>query len=384
MAWLRWALKPGWFRSAGPPPAPPSLPATPEAYAAALLAAGFDAEAYRAHHETLTPLGTEALAEHYHLHGRDADLYARFAASPADAGALAARFGFGHDDERRLRQDLAAALLHQADLWGRDEAMVDRMLAPGPGLKPLLVIGDSHGELYLTEGPLRFADVLPVPSLCTGASARGLGNPNSRGGAGERIRGLLAARGDALAGMPVLLKFGQVDLEFVHDFQRMRDGRTAYDPGRARAFAAESAERYLAFVRELAALTPARLVVSAALPPALSDEALRRGYVNAHIAEMNGELDVPKVEAQLRALEMPDWDERTALAGDYNRRLREGCATAGLAFLDDFTPLLGPDGRVHPDLLVWHGGTDHHLCFNTPTGRALSGALAQQISSAAA
>ena len=122
-----------------------------------------------------------------------------------------------------------------------------------------------------------------------------------------------------------------------------------------------------------------RLVVSAALPPSLNDAALRAGYINAHIGELHADSGPEQLLAQLQQLDMPDWNTRTDLARAYNAALAAECARAGLTFLDDFTPLCGPDGLIDPELLVWHGGTDHHLCAGAPAGRRAAGALARQI-----
>jgi hypothetical protein len=243
----------------------------------------------------------------------------------------------------------------------------------------MLVVSDSHGVLYLVEDVLREGRLLPVPFLCTGASARGLGNPQSRGGAGQRIREHLTARADEIADGVILLKFGQVDLEFVYDYRRIRDGRRAFDRVDAVAFAEEGARRYVAFIETLRGLTTARLVVTAALPPSLNDAALRAGYINAHIGELHADSGPEQLLAQLQQLDMPDWKTRTDLARAYNAALAAECARAGLTFLDDFTPLCGPDGLIDPELLVWHGGTDHHLCAGAPAGRRAAGALARQI-----
>ena len=359
-------------------PAAPAVP-PPASYAEALLAVGFDDEAYRRDYpflEALTPL--EAAA-HYHASGRVERFDVQFRHPLPEGQARADALGAGAEDIDLLRLDLAAAELRRTDPYGRDVERTTHLLRTTPSHRPMLVVTDSHGMLYLTEDVLREGRLLPVPFLCTGASARGLGNSQSRGGATQRIREHLAARADEIAGGVILLKFGQVDLEFVYDYRRIRDGRQAFDLADALEFAREGARRYVAFAESLRDLTAATLVVSAALPPSLNDEALRAGYINAHIGELHADSGPEQLMAELQRLEMPDWRTRTDLARAYNDAVAGHCADAGLPFLDDFTPLCGPDGIIDRDLLIWHGGTDHHLCAGSPAGRAAAGALAKRI-----
>jgi hypothetical protein len=345
----------------------------------ALLALGFDAQAYREAYPTLPPMSAVEAAAHYHVSGRHERFAATFALPLAQAQARIDALPLAEADRDQLRLDLAAAALRQTDVWGRDAAQLTALLAPSPAHRPLVVISDSHGMAYLSEEVLRAARLLPVPFLRTGATARGLGDPRARAGAGEAIRRHLVDNAERIGAAPVLLKFGQVDLEFVYDYRRIRDGRAGFDMAHAVDFAHDSARRYLDFAAALAAETRARLVVTAALPPALSDAALRQGYLNAHIAELHGELDQDALRRQLQGLEMPDWKTRTALAAAYNQALAAGCAAAGLTYYDDFTPLLGPDGVIDPDLIVWHGGTDHHLCAAAPAARRAIAAFARDI-----
>ncbi|HEX7948460.1 MAG TPA: hypothetical protein VF495_27595 [Phenylobacterium sp.] len=366
-------------RLIGRAPAPgPAVP-PPASYAEALLAAGFDHEAYRRDYPFLEGLSDLEAAAHYHGSGRTERFDVRFLHPLPEARARAEALGVSAEDADLLRLDLAAAELRRADPYGRDVERTTHLLHTTPSHRPMLVVTDSHGMLYLVEDVLREGRLLPVPFLCTGASARGLGNPQSRGGATQRIREHLAARADEIADGVILLKFGQVDLEFVYDYRRIRDGRQAFNLDDALAFARESARSYVAFAESLRELTTARLVVTAALPPSLNDEALRAGYINAHIGELHADSGPEQLLADLQRLDMPDWKTRTELARAYNEDVAAHCAEAGLPFLDDFTPLLGADGLIDPGLLIWHGGTDHHLCAGSPAGRGAAGRFARQI-----
>jgi len=346
---------------------------------AALLALGFDHEAYLAAYPTLGELSAPACAAHYHSCGRTERLRATFSLPFGEAVERLDRLDLEAAERDLLRLDLASAVLWRTDIWGRDAARTADLLRPSPAYRPLAVIADSHGMFYLTEDVLHGGRLVPVPLLCTGASARGLGNPASRVQAGQRIRDHLKAVEARLAGGLVLLKFGQVDLEFVYDYRRVRDGRRGFDLADAEAFARESALRYAAFVRDLTDETPLKLVVTAALPPALNDAALREGYMNAHIVEMHAEIGPDALREALQELEMPDWKVRTELARTYNQALAAACAEFGLTFYDDFTPLVGPDGVIDPALILWHGGTDHHLCATSPAARRAAGGFAADL-----
>jgi hypothetical protein len=385
---IRLARRLGWPGRA-PDPAPEPEPAAPEPdpaarVAAALVSLGFDGEAYLTEYPTLGALSVEGCAAHYHGRGRIDRLRATFSLPFGEAVARLDGLDLSTAERDLLRLDLAAAVLWRTDIWGRDAERTADLLAPSPAYRPLAVISDSHGMLYLSEDVLLGGRLLPVPLLCTGASARGLGNPASRVQAGALMRAHLKTverqlGEDRLGEALVLLKFGQVDLEFVYDYRRVRDGRRAFDLADAEAFARDSARRYAAFVRDLASETPLKLVVTAALPPALNDAALREGYMNAHIVEMHAEIGPEALRDELQKLEMPDWRVRTDLARTYNRELAAACAEYGLIFFDDFTPLIGPDGLIDPELLIWHGGTDHHLCATSVAGRRAASVFAADL-----
>jgi hypothetical protein len=349
---------------------------TDEAVVEALLALGFDAAAYLTDYPVIGAMSAREAARHFHRWGRPEWLRVRFTQPFSVAQTRIETLDLPEAQKDQLRIDLAASALWQAAPAG-DGA--EDLLRPSPAYRPLPILSDSHGQIYLTEQMLWSGRWAPAPLLCVGASARGLGNPASRAQAGERIRAHLR-RLESVPGVEAaLLKFGQVDLEFVYDYRRVRDGARAFDLADAEAFARDSARRYVDFLSESQTRTPIRLVVTAALPPALGDAALREGYMNAHIVELHSELSPDALRAALQGLEMPDWRTRTALAGVFNTALAAGCAAAGLTFYDDFTPLLGADGVIDPALIVWHGGTDHHLCATSPAARAAAARVSADL-----
>ncbi|MFT4250983.1 MAG: hypothetical protein QM608_00665 [Caulobacter sp.] len=247
-----------------------------------------------------------------------------------------------------------------ADPASRLEARLPGLIAAGA--LPYGLVGDSHGRLLCRRGRREGRWLLPIWSLETGASARGLSADGGRSGAGPRVRAALA-RLLAIEGLPVLVKFGQVDVEFVHPFKRLDAGALAFDAAEFDAFADETIGRYVDF---LTATVPAgqrgRVRVMSLFPPTLSDAAWRAGYVNAHIIDQHGPADGDLAEV-LADLEVPDLAGRTALHRLVGERLRRAAQAEGFVFVDDLAPFLGADGLADPALLGAAAGRDHHLDF---------------------
>lgn len=227
------------------------------------------------------------------------------------------------------------------------------------GALPYGVIGDSHGRLLARRDRRGQRWLLPVWTLETGASARGLPG-EGRSGAGPRVA---AALSRLLAlDLPVLVKFGQIDVEFVQVFKRLNQADRAFDPAAFAVFADQTIQRYLGFLTTaVPAAARRRVRVMSLFPPALSDAAWRQGYLNAHIVDVHGPADQAGLAAALGRLDIPDLAGRTALHAAFNLRLRAAVEAEGFAWGDDFTPWLGPAGTVDPAWLGRAAGRDHHL-----------------------
>jgi hypothetical protein len=225
---------------------------------------------------------------------------------------------------------------------------------------PVLIAGDSHSRLYVQRDRRGGRWLLPLHHLATGASARGLARAGSRSGEGERLRGLLAGASAAGAWFPVLLVFGQVDVEFVFTFKRLEQEPAAnHDSAAFEAYCDETAEAYADFA---AGLPMARnLTLAAIFPPALSDDAWRQGYLNAHIAHQHTTLEVAALGERLAATRVEDLAARTAQHRVFNGRLRAAAETRGLAVLEAFGDLLNRDGVAGAERLGPAAGRDHHL-----------------------
>lgn len=234
------------------------------------------------------------------------------------------------------------------------------------GARPYAVIGDSHSRLLVRRS--RRADgawLAPLWWLETGASARGLGRADARSGAGERVRSAIDQALGVTDDGPLLLNFGQVDIEFVHIFKRLDSGTAAFDPADFRAFAEQTIARYLAFlVQAVAPADRGRVHLGSLFPPALSDAAWRTGYVNAHIADLHGPADQHDLARRLAGLEIPDLTARTRLHAAFNARLASVAEAEGFKVPNPFTDFLGEAGVVDPRLQGPAAGTDHHLDFH--------------------
>ncbi|WP_332873037.1 hypothetical protein [Caulobacter hibisci] len=256
-----------------------------------------------------------------------------------------------------------AAALPASRLEHRLPALIDT------GAVPYGVIGDSHGRLLCRRSRRRGRWLLPVWSLETGASARGLPG-DGRSGAGPRVRAALARL--LALDVPVLVKFGQIDVEFVHVFKRLAGGPDAFDPAEFAAFADRTIERYLEFLTDaVPPVARSRVRVMSLFPPTLSDAAWREGYLNAHLVDVHGPADHADLAAALGRLEIPDLARRTALHAAVNVRLRAAVEAEGFAWGDDFAPWLG-DGDVVDR--AWQGpaaGRDHHLDHHAVRQRML-------------
>jgi hypothetical protein len=160
--------------------------------------------------------------------------------------------------------------------------------------------------------------------------------------------------------LPVFLKFGQVDTEFVYNFRRIEHGLYRYDPADCAEFLRDTAERYFSFLDRLAAVIgPDRMRVCSIFPPCLSDATCHDGYVNGHIAQLESDRQVAELSAALRRLEIPDLQERTRLHASFNREIESRCWCRQWTYVDDFTGILGGRDSIREE---WRRN-DHHLPF---------------------
>jgi hypothetical protein len=331
---------------------------------------GFSAEAYRNAYGDLAAMNWDARTTLSHLfqHGLDERRVAplrldkrallALARLPMSRGAFKAKlltFLSHHLFDYVDGHDGTAIAEH----WGAVQDLARE------GGCPYFIAGDSHSTHYALTGA-RYDDwMLPIHLLCTAGSAAGLANPHSRSGYGRRLRravhevqGLPGA--DAV---PFLLQFGQVDLEFVYHYRRVRDSRRTLDMDDYQVFCNRVLEQYTRFVAELfPAANRSHVFLVSVFPPALSDAAWHEGYVNTDVAHREAVISVEDLRSGIQGIEIASLPQRTAIHAYFNDKLRAACDQLGFGYIDGMTPFLGADRLVDPRYVIPEtGGADHHL-----------------------
>ncbi len=233
------------------------------------------------------------------------------------------------------------------------------------GARPYFIAGDSHAGWFVHGTGRDDAWLLPIHIPCSAGSARGLANPESVSGYGNMLRDVVAAI-QALPGIeqvPFLLQFGQVDLEFVYNYNRVDENRPRLDLDDYRRFCDETVDRYAAFLGSLPG-RPNRPPISliSVFPPVLSDDALRGGYVTDDIVNRESKLTSHQLFMRLRTFEMAGLADRTAIHAYFNERLRFAAWVLYADYIEALTPFLGEDGVVRQEYIIPEAkGAEHHM-----------------------
>lgn len=340
----------------------PSVPATLEAV---FLEAGFDADAYRALYADLRGFTKKEAITHAVRHGMKEGRQFVFKGDPPKIANIVVDAPLPKGSRDLLLWTMSRAL----------SALHVFALAEKLGLTPLLIVGDSHSNLYFTSNAVK-CGALPILLLCTGGSARGLSNPKSRSGYGLKIARFLADFDRELTHSCILFKFGQVDVEFVFNFHRVQTGKTTFSLADFHRFRDETIRRYMDFLGGFAKRES--FAVASIFPPALGDAHLVDGYLNEHVARLESDDAPDALKEKLRALETPDLRQRTRLHNDFNMKLRDACAVQGLIYCDDFSPFLSWNGLLARKFNVRTQGADHHLDW-TPATEAVIGKIISRL-----
>ena len=268
----------------------------------------------------------------------------KFPIKPRPAG-LAAIHGLPSDD-RTMIAGLLASLLDAGTGDPRPEDLPglwpDIQAARRLGGRPYVILGDANADWYRRSTVQGGDWLLPLHFGCDGA-AMDLGDPRARASQGARVRAVVEQvfEREQDAEIPILIQFGQVDLEFSQPLQRVQAGGERFDRQAFDAFAAASVAAYAGFLEAL--IPPARranVVVLGVFPPAIGDQSLGRGYGHDRIAALAGLNDSEALRAGLARLQWPDLRHRTRLHADYNALLEETVCRAGFRFASDFASLL--------------------------------------------
>lgn len=266
----------------------------------------------------------------------------------------------------------------------------DTVEPPSQSYRVLKLFGDSHVNTFITIEST--AGVL-IAHPYTAGSAMGLRHADSISGYRRALefdlRGTQTSDG-------LVLKFGQVDVDFVYYLKWVDDPSLAFD-----AFAADSVAKYFSFVDDALkagddapttgddalltaggattegddALTvgadasttrrPLRrtqLMIMTPFPTAVSDAHLRTTLCTLPF------MDAPfkqRFKEKLHAMRdrLPTLKTRVSYGQAYCRLLREAASVRGLRCIDMYSPLLGPDGlpRVLNTDPNNHHLTDRHI-----------------------
>jgi hypothetical protein len=338
----------------------------------AVRACGFDAAQYLANHGDLRDAGLDQAGclEHFITCGCREQRNVPAGPRPLGFAALARLPGIESEHRsallRAIFQGQSAHAGTAAVAWRGIDCETWSICRHSGGL-PYVVIGDSHANLYNRFGHTPHGWLAPTLLLCSGGSARGLARETSRSGNGARILAWAAATGATrcAAGLPVFLKFGQVDAEFVWIFDRVRHGIKQYRRAQFLEFASGSVAEYARYLQKLRQVLPrASLHVCSLFPPVLSDAAWHEGYVNAHIGFLEGDRALNELKDGIQSLDVPDLTERTVLHAAYNALLQSACRRLDLNFVNDFQAILSGQPTVDRKYFAASQGHDHHLDYD--------------------
>jgi hypothetical protein len=223
--------------------------------------------------------------------------------------------------------------------------------APTKEFSAIKLFGDSHANTFISVEPaVPGADsptIIAYPY--TAGSAMGLHHCDSITGYREALIGDL--RGTQ-PGEAVVLKFGQVDCDFVYYLKWVEDQSLAFE-----AFAAASVRKYFCFIDNALATLPVtreQLHIMSPFPTVVDDAALRESLCTLPFMSASFKRHF---RAKLMTLKLPSLAVRTAQGLCYCERLQAEAAARGLRYLDVYTPLLGGHGvcdLANPD-------ANHHL-----------------------
>lgn len=345
-------------------------PVAPARLVDLVLATGFDVLAYLQQNQDLVDLGcdeTYALFHFIWFGVREG----RAVAGTIQPRALTGLLGLQPDDRDYLRllgRRLIDAAINDADFaetcWTGAGPVWHRL----PDCRSFVVIGDSQAAAYVGRVESAATDLLPVHLACPGQSASFLMDGAVPSAAGARIlarvAGLLPAnQGSECSG--IFLKFGDIDLTFLAYDELLRSGRQHFADGGFAAFVARAISAYEAFLLQLRRHAGAvQLRVCSVFPPTGRDDAWHLRQFGCYAELPAGFADHEALWQAVRKLALPSLAERTARHLAWNAALRAMCLRNEIAFVDDFSPVLGADGLAGQDFLALHDSLEPALDFH--------------------
>lgn len=225
------------------------------------------------------------------------------------------------------------------------------------------IIGDSHSASYAHTSYSTKYGLWMSWLLCTGGSARGLVNDNSKLG----YRRTILAHLDGIsatekASRKILFCFGQVDVEFVY-YNRWLSreiSQSCFNFIECNAFIQETVQIYVSFLREVAE-KGFDVTAVGILPPCIETPYLKKLLTAyAELRPFHDQTRGPLIK-HIALANIPDLRTRTFIHHLFNEELRRETRRYGISFHSVFEKLLGEDGVVKLEYLSAHGLADHHL-----------------------
>ena len=178
-------------------------------------------------------------------------------------------------------------------------------------------------------------------------SAMGMNNPQSVSQYHSRF---IKERNDVPEKEPIVLKFGQVDADFVYYMKLAKQSDLRFDE-----FAKDSVSKYTHFIKHY--VLPRKVTVLSIYPPFVSEQHHR--YSLCNLNTFTDRKFFLEFRSALLRMKIPSLKERVEYNTCYNHYLRRMCAELNIPFIDVFTPLMDTVTSL-PKYI--NPNYDHHLC----------------------
>ena len=181
--------------------------------------------------------------------------------------------------------------------------------------------------------------------LFSAGSAMGLNNPNSVSGYQNKF---LEIYKNIPESEKIILKFGQVDTEFVYYIKLASNNNLSFVD-----FANDSITKYFNFI--INNLDISRITIMSIYPPVVNDKDFPIALTDLHFMDNSFKNEINN---KLKNINLPNIYERTKYNKIYNEILYNKCKEHSLKFIDMFSMLIN-DQLVTS--YVNHNIRDHHL-----------------------
>jgi hypothetical protein len=269
--------------------------------------------------------------------------------------------------------DFSYDVLKKAEFW---ENVFKTLFEIGA---PMIFFGDSHSRLFRQTIQDWNHIIIPINILCGGGSAIGLANKNSRSGYGALLHLIVEAINEAKLRnnfkVPLCFNFGQVDVEFVHTYRRLK--RKEFQQPSNAEFTEFCAQVVNSYVTWISNISPLDAVVVGINPPCINDEyifeaylAQMQVYLHAGVADENEGQSFEALVEDFKKLQLPNKRIRTHNHKLFNEHLQKEAEKHSISYIDGFQELMGPDGSISPkyaaaadglDVVVGRDGKDIHI-----------------------